>query len=260
MMSKAGTPRTQSLGRAVALLHAVADESGPRSASELARATGLPRSTVTRTLRTLADVHFVAEAEGGWRLGDELVRLGRAADPHKAIVEAAASPLARLRDEVEESALLAVPDGRPGLQILLQLDPERHIGVTSWVGTDVALHASAAGKLILAELAEEELDGWLDEVERSRYTKRTIVEPRAVRAEVARVRRRQWAELVDELEDGLASLSVPVRSADATLVGVVGLSGPTFRLGRARRRELLPRVQAAASEIETALARRSVAR
>ena len=256
MVSSSGTPRTQSLSRAVALLHAVADESGARSASELARATGLPRSTVTRTLRTLADVDFVAEADGGWRIGDELARLGRATDPHRTMVEAASSPLARLRDEAEESALLAVPDSRPGLQILLQLDPERHIGVTSWVGTEVALHASAAGKLFLAELDEEELDGWLDDVERRRYTKRTIVEPKAVRAEVARVRRRQWAELVDELEDGLASLSVPVRSTDATLVGVVGLSGPTFRLGRARRRELLPRVQAAASEIETALARR----
>ena len=252
---KTGTPRTQSLGRAVVLLQAVGAEAGGGSASALARATGLPRSTVTRTLRTLADVGFVDEVAGGWRLGSELVRLARAADPHRAIVEAATSPLARLRDDVEESALLAVPQGRPGMEIVLQLDPERHIGVTRWVGAGVELHASAAGKLILADLAADELDDWLRHATLVAHTEKTLDAPDALRAELDRVRRRGWAELVDELEDGLASISVPVRAGDAQLVGVVGLSAPTFRLGRARRREVLPRVRAAATEIEVALRR-----
>ena len=182
MSESSGTPRTKSLERAVVLLRAVAEEPGGRSASALARATGLPRSTVTRTLRTLADRGFAAESAGGWRLGDELVRMARAADPHRAIVEAARAPLARLRDDVEESALLAVPRGRTGMEILLQLDPERHIGVTRWVGAGVALHASAAGKLILAELGEAELDEWLRTERPLAFTERTIVDRKALRA------------------------------------------------------------------------------
>jgi IclR family transcriptional regulator, acetate operon repressor len=130
----AGTPRTKSLGRAARLLHAVADRSSERSASELARTTGIPRSTVTRTLRTLADLGFVEESEGGWILGYELVQLAREADPHRQLVEAAYPALARLRDDAGESALLAVPRGRPGMEILLQLDAERHVGVANWVG------------------------------------------------------------------------------------------------------------------------------
>src|SRR5437764_857062 len=99
-------PRTKSLGRAVDLLHAVAARPGGSSGVELARATGLPRSTVTRTLRTLADLGLV-EQPGAWVLGYELVRLARAADPYRALVEAARGVLARLRDEIGESALLA---------------------------------------------------------------------------------------------------------------------------------------------------------
>jgi DNA-binding IclR family transcriptional regulator len=76
-----------------------------------------------------------------------------------------------------------------------------------------------------------------------------------LRGELARVRRRGWAELVDELEDGLTAISVPVSSPRGSLVGIVGLSGPTFRLPRGRRRELVPEVQATAAEIERALAR-----
>jgi DNA-binding IclR family transcriptional regulator len=253
-MSSTGTPRTKSLGRAATLLRAVAEQPAGASASALARATGLPRSTVARTLATLADVGFVEEAPAGWVLGHELVRLGRAADPHRRIVDAALPALARLRDDTGESALLAVPRGRPGMAILLQLDPERHVGVANWVGEEVPLHASSAGKLILAELSGDELDGWMGAAPLPAFTERTIDTAGALRAELARVRRRKWAALVDELEDGLASVSVPVRAADGTLAGVIGVSGPTFRLGRARRGALLAPIRSAAAEIERALA------
>src|ERR671938_1610203 len=125
----AGMPRTKSLGRAIELLEAVARRPEGASASALARAAGLPRSTVARTLRTLEDFGLVQEtgAGGGWVLGYQLVRLARAADPHGCLVEVAQRPLDRLRDATGESALLAVPQGRPGIEILLQLDAARHV-------------------------------------------------------------------------------------------------------------------------------------
>jgi DNA-binding IclR family transcriptional regulator len=213
----------------------------------------MPRSTAARTLRTLADAGLVELGpRGGWSLGYELVRLARAADPHHGVTEVARPAVTRLRDATNESTSFAVPRGRPGMEIVLQLDPERHVGVASWVGVEVPLHASSAGKLVLAELEADELDAWLAATPLERFTKKTVTSPDALRAELARIRRQGWAELVDELEEGLASLSVAVRREGA-LAGMVGISGPTFRLGRARRRELLPVVQLAAGVIERAL-------
>ena len=188
-------------------------------------------------------------------LGYELVRLSRAADPHRRLVEASDPALSRLRDAANESALLAVPHGRPGMEILLQLDPSRHVGVANWVGADVPLHASSAGKLVLSQLDEHDLAAWLGKGALASFTEKTITDASALQTELARVRRQGWAELVDELEDGLASISVPLHSPRGSLVGIVGISGPTFRLGKIRRRDLLPTVQATAREIERALAR-----
>jgi DNA-binding IclR family transcriptional regulator len=243
------------LARAIRILDAVATARTGSSASELARVTGVPRSTVARTLRTLADFGFVEDAadEAGWVVGHELVRLARAADPHRRLVEASRPALARLRNATNESALLAVPHGRPGMEILLQLDPERHVGVADWVGTDVPLHASSAGKLVLCELDDDELGAWLGARRLASFTEKTIADAQALRTELRRVRRQGWAEIADELEDGLASISAPVRAAQGDLVAMVGVSGPTFRLRRARRRELLPTVRACAAEIEVAL-------
>ncbi len=248
-------PRTKSLGRAVDLLRACASRPDGTSASELARVSGLPRSTVARTLRTLADDGFVEEAEdgAGWMLGYELVRLARAADPYRRVVEAAQPALVRLRDVAEESALLAVPRGRPGMEIVLQVDARRQVGVANWVGTDVPLHASAAGKVILSQLREDELDEWLGSRPLAAFTESTITDAGVLRAELARIRRQDWAELVDELEQGLGSMAVPVRRETGALAGAIGISGPTFRLGKTKRRDLVPVLQAAAHEIERAL-------
>jgi DNA-binding IclR family transcriptional regulator len=205
-------------------------------------------------LRTLADLGFVEESHGGWVLGHELVRLAREADPHRRLVDAAYSELAELRDDAGESTLLAVPLGRPGMEVLLQLDAERHVGVANWVGADVPLHASSAGKLILGELEPDALDAWLASGPLEAYTERTITDPDALRAEVTKARRQRWAEIADELETGLAAISVAVSSPDGSLVGVIGVSGPAFRLGKTRRRGLLPRIRSAAAAIERAVA------
>src|SRR6476660_7119246 len=95
-MSRGGIPRTVALDRAIDVLSAVAESFAPASASALARSTGQPRATVSRTLNTFADRGLVAETPSGWVLGNELFRLARGADPHGALIEAAEGPLRRL--------------------------------------------------------------------------------------------------------------------------------------------------------------------
>ena len=51
------------------------------------------------------------------------------------------------------------------------------------------------------------------------------------------------------------SLSAPVRDRAGNLVACIGLSGPSSRLGAARRRQLVPFVLEAATEVERRSAR-----
>jgi IclR family pca regulon transcriptional regulator len=102
-------------------------------------------------------------------------------------------------------------------------------------------------------LSQSELEAWFEEAEPVRLTARTVTTAAGLAAELRRVRRRGWAEIVDELEDGLMSLSAPIRDRSGTLVAAIGLSGPISRIGAARRTELVPFVVEAAAEVERAL-------
>ena len=251
-MSTTGTPRTRSLDKAIVLLRVLAAR-GSHSASALARETGIPRATVARTLWTLADAGLVEETDDGWVLGYELVRLGRAADPDAHLIRLARPSVAALREASGESALVAVPHGETSFEIVFQLDGPHLVGVTSWVGRAVPLYASAPGKLVLAELDAQALAAWLAETPLRPLARRTITTRRRLESELASARRDGVAELVDELEDGLTSLAAAVREVDGTLVAMVGVSGPTARLGSARRSELRAEVRSAADRIEARL-------
>jgi DNA-binding IclR family transcriptional regulator len=254
-----GLPRAQSLTRAAALVRAVGEASaggGGATTAALARACGLPVATAARLLATLSDEGFVERAPdgAGWTLGLPLVRLARAADPDRALVAAARPVLEDLADAAGESAALAVARAGPAMDVIAQADGPGLLGVSDWVGREFPLHASAPGKLVLAELDDDALAAWVARVRPERFTRRTITSVRGLRAELAAIRAQDYAELDGELEPELASLAVTVRGASGAAVAFIGVSGPGGRLDARRRRALLGPLRAAGQRLERALA------
>lgn len=225
-------PRTQSLTRALALLRAIEQYGQRASTAELARATELAPATAGRLLATLDDAGFAIRRAGGWSIGPELVRLGQRADPRREMARRAQPILDDLAAAAGESAMLAIPRPGPGVEVVAQADGPRMLGLTNWIGRSIAVHASAAGKLVLAELSEQALTAWIARERPGRLTPRTIVSRRALADEMERVRRQGWAEIDEESEPGLASIAVGVRDDDEGLIAIVGFSGPRDRLDR----------------------------
>jgi DNA-binding IclR family transcriptional regulator len=253
-----GLQRTQSLTRAITLLRAAAANQGGASTAALARAASLPVATAARLLATLSDAGFVERTvtDDGWVLGGEFVRLARGADPNLTLVDRARPLMERLAETAGESAMLAVARVPVGVEVLLQIDAPRLLGATNWVGRTFPLHASASGKVALAELSDADLAAWISREGLPRYTDHTITDPTELRAELGRARRRRYAELADELEEGLAAIAAAVRTSGGALAAMIGVSGPSFRLTRRRRAELVPHILHAASELGADQSRR----
>ena len=82
-----------------------------------------------------------------------------------------------------------------------------------------------------------------------RYTEHTVTDPDDLRAELAGVRERGWAEAVDELEVGLAAVAAPVYDAHGDVVASMSVSGPTFRLPEDRLVAVVDALVEAAAEV-----------
>jgi DNA-binding IclR family transcriptional regulator len=222
------------LDKAVAILHAVADE--PATLAELVARTGLPRATAHRLAVALEGHRLLRRSDAGaWAPGPALAELGRTGAD---LAEIAGRHLIALRDASGESAQFYVRDGATRICIAAA---ERTSGLrdTVPVGARLPMTAGSAAHALLAFTPAEEVTRLLPAAS---FTARTLLE----------VRRRGWAHSVAEREPGVASLSAPVRDAAGSVLGAVSISGPVERLGRRPSPEIVGAVLDAAATISRA--------
>jgi DNA-binding IclR family transcriptional regulator len=244
----------QSVQRAAAILRAASQREDGETASGLARAAGLPWTTTVRLIRTLEEEGFLTRIGGGKRyaVGLDLIRLARARDDADVIAPLARPLLEKLAAEVEETVNLTLvgPDGK--LDVVEQVDPDRILVTATWTGRPYPLHASSIGKLLLAGYDDAALEEVLSRP-LPRLASGTLTDPDRLREEVARIRATGVSETVDELEDGLATISVGVADGRRGLAAMVSVSGPSSRFDSSARAAALDPLQRAVVAIEKRL-------
>jgi DNA-binding IclR family transcriptional regulator len=243
----------QSVQRATAILRAAAEAPAGDTAAGLARSAGLPTSTALRLIHTLESEGFLTrQGNGRYVIGLVLARLGHDAGHADLLDSTARAALDRVAAETHETVTLSVPRGREALDVVLQIDPPHLIQAVNWVGRRYPLHASSSGKVLLAAFEPPRLERFL-EGPLERLTSATITDPDVLRREIELVASRGYAEIAHELEEGLASLSVPIAEREGRLVGTLNVTGPTFRFDAARRLAALTPMRTAVAEIESRL-------
>jgi len=239
----------QSVRRAAALLKVFDNGPTELGVGELSRKTRLHKSTASRLLATLEREGLLERVPGTekYRLGFMLVRLAGQVT-HFGDVRAAARPtLVDLAEHSRETVILAVLDGDEVINVE-QISGPHFMRDSNWVGRRTPLHCVANGKALLAfqppELIERILARPL-----VRLTDRTIVDSQRLRAELADVRARGYAQAIGEVEEGLHGVAAPVRDASGVAVAAVSISGPAYRVTVDRIAELGALTLAAADKI-----------
>lgn len=243
----------QSVQRATAILRAAAERPTGDTASGLARSTGLPTSTALRLIHTLESEGFLTrQGNGRYVIGLVLARLGHDAGHGDLLDATARAALDQVAAETRETVTLSVVRGREALDVVLQIDTPHLIQAVNWVGRRYPLHASSSGKVLLAAFEPARLERFL-EAPLERPTEATITDPDMLRREIEVVAARGYAEISDELEEGLASVSVPIVEREGRLVATLNVTGPSFRLDARRRIAALTPMRAAVARIEARL-------
>jgi DNA-binding IclR family transcriptional regulator len=233
----------QSVDRAVWLLRATADAGAAGSStSALGEACGLNRATAWRILTTLESHGLVVSdrASGRWSLGPGLVDIARSAGS-EVVLRDVHPVLERLAHQTGETAALAVV--RQGVLTYVDDVAPTALVSTSWTGQQASLHATSAGKVLLAWSSEEELARLLPR-RLKRFTSTTITARAALHADLELTRKRGYSTCYGEFDPSVWGVSAPVLDGTGRLLAVLSIWGPSPRVAAER----FPTLGAIASE------------
>jgi IclR family pca regulon transcriptional regulator len=125
------------------------------------------------------------------------------------------------------------------------------MSITLAVGTRLPAFVTSMGRVLLAGLSDEDLEERLARIEITPLTSRTVKDQEALRAILAAGRRQGYAATDQELEEGLRSLAVPLRSASGAVTAALNVSVHASRATMAAlRRDFLPLALRTAAAIE----------
>ncbi|MFI7707719.1 IclR family transcriptional regulator C-terminal domain-containing protein [Nonomuraea sp. NPDC049480] len=245
-----GAGYLQSLARGLAVMVALGTPGGATMA-DAARATGQPRATVRRAIQTLERLGYVA-ADGTLRfvLLPKVLELGYAHLSGRAFRAVVQPHLADLVARVHESASVAVLSG-DDIVYLARVPTERIMSVDITVGTRFPAYATSMGRVLLASLPEERLDG----ITPRPLSRHTITSTADLKAAVRQAAADGYALVDQELEEGVRSLAVPIRDRAGRVVAAVNVATHVSRATPADLvRDVLPALREAAARMEADLA------
>ncbi len=251
------------LDRGLALLRAMSAPGRHRMrASDLARATGLARSTVDRAIATLAHVGHLREVDREVELAPRLMEIGNAYLRCCGIPDALGPVAERLADEFDESVSIAVPDGG-GVRFVTQITRRRTMSLAFRIGDLLPAERCAPSALFAAEWTPEQRASWRADrrADRADGPFPTLPPPVAAVTESEFESRIQqaaacgWAQDDQLIEPGLIAVAVPVRDPSGRTACAVSVVSHTSRHTIATLTEAtLPRLREEAAVMEKALA------
>ena len=223
------------------------------SLEELSRSAHLAKPTTYRFLLTLRNLGYVRKDDGDrWFLTMKLFAVGSKALDHIELPKVARPIAERLSADLGETVHMGVLDEGEALYVL-KIESKYTIRMYSRVGKKIPLYCTAIGKVLLADLPEDERKAAIAEMKLVPFTPHTIRDGEALEKELERVRAEGFAVDAEEHEEGVACIAAPIRDHSGRAVAAMSMSWPTFRFDEERRAECRERIMAAAAEISSVL-------
>jgi IclR family acetate operon transcriptional repressor len=236
-MATAGTEhsaRPGSVHRTLDILEVVAARGGA-SAKEIADTTGLPLPTVYRLARELLDSDYLVHIreEKRFELGYKLHQLGVSLHQQIGVSREVRAEINALHEQLGLAAYFAVHRGAQIAVVCTADSPACPRLRPIDFGFHEAPHATALGKILLANMEPDQRMLHLDDEPMPRFGPGTITSHRELTEQLQSVADGGIAWEFGEFQAGATCVAASVRGGNGVLIGSVAVSGPDARMAEA---------------------------
>jgi|SRR5665213_2331310 len=214
-------PGIQSVEVAAKILRALIDAGRPAPLKDVARLARMHPGKAHRYLVSLTRTELVTQDDisGHYGIGPMAIALGLSGLRNVDVVRASTALLPALRDEINETVLLAIWSPQGPVVFALE-ESSRPVSMNIRVGSILPMLNTASGRVFAAFMPHDAVSALIDaELKRSRRHADTKI--------LDETRLRGLAAVEGTLVPGVNAVSVPVFDHKNRIAGVIGALGPT---------------------------------
>ncbi len=260
VLSMPPTPDSPSVAveRALAMLEAVAQDSGGLSNADISRKLKIPKSSASYILRTLEKQGYLNRnpETGRYRVGLKVLSLSRGALTGIDVREVALPIMRHLMKQTSLTCHLAILDG-PMAVYIEKVEPEGFIKMDTWVGRRMPVHATSVGKALVAHIPRERLEKIVAERGMEKRTPKTITTVPRLLKDLEKVREQGYAVDDEENNIGARCVGAPVFNQGGTIEASLGLSGTINQVNAQTMPRILEALKDAARHVSMQLGYRA---
>ena len=241
----------QAFARGLSVLRAFGSERPEMTISDAAKATGLSRATVRRIFLTLQELGYATrDSHRRWSLTSRVLELGFSYLSSIDIWELAYPFMRTVSELTGEACSVTVLDGDSSVYVA-RVPANKVMSITLGVGSRLPAWVTSHGRVLLSERGDEELEKYLRYQPRRALTPHTIWEVGPLMDVIRQIRRDGYCLVVNELENGLMALAVPIRNRRGDIQASLHISASSATTSRETAlNNFLPALQKAAQELQ----------
>ncbi|AMN67288.1 MULTISPECIES: IclR family transcriptional regulator [unclassified Psychrobacter] len=243
-------PKVSSITRVLEIIETISYAPKPISPLELSQELDIPKPTIHRLIQNLVDEGFVAIDIGGGIIPGKRVRnLSVALWQQRQFFNERQVILQKLVDDIQETCGIGIPY-HMDMIYTNRVTTSLPLQIYLPVGAKSPMWCTATGKLYLSQLSPASRRKMLSNLPLNKFTKNTIVDIDALNAELDHIAKTGVGVDNEEFISEMVAVSVPILDKKSRYLASLYLHAPTIRVSLDDLLTHVPRLQAAAQDIQ----------
>jgi len=225
------TPTLKSVEKAFDVLACYTHDTPDFSMNELAQKLGVSKGSIHRILITAQKKGFIEKNDQTkrYQLGTKLFELGSIVMSRTNLSTESLPFLRNLTSKTGETSYVIIRDQDEALCIQ-SVEGHNYLRVLFLeVGKKMPLYIGAGPKIILSNLDDTEIAEWFNRnPNRVKWTEHTVTDQELIWQDIMRIRKRGYAESIEDVTDGVTSVGAPIRDAQGKVIAAVSIGGDSI--------------------------------
>jgi len=238
-----------SVKNALRILNSFTMDEPEKKISEISASLGLNKSTVSRTMATLASEGFVFKdpKTKTYRLGFSILTLSGVINSNMDIYRESQPVLNKLVETIGETAHISMFD-QLEVVYLQKVECNHPVRYLTHVGKRNPPYCTSSGKVFMA-FADDEVVEAIIKNGLKKYTKNTITNPDKLKAHLKEVREKGFAYSFEEFSEGVVTIAAPIYDYTGKVIASLSIVGPKQRINQQKIPSFAKRIISSSLEI-----------